>query len=126
MSQIKFYLSDIHDGGLPTKCNYDALPSNYSFSFDARSDNGEDEYECHSPELEAVDTSGLTLAKTEDGQVILRGTASIADPCNDESADFFSGCRETGEIQIAFCIVDGDGNEISPWSDHYTIPCEED
>ena len=70
--------------------------------------------------------SSLTLAKTDDGQVILGGTASIADPCNDESADFFSGCRESGEIQISFWIVDGGGNEISSWSDHYTPPCEED
>ena len=126
MAKIRFNLSEIHEGGLPVDLFDKILPDNYGFNFEARSDNGEDEYECYEPEIDTVDATKLHIGSNENGQTIIKGIILLSDPEDQNSEGFFSGCRETGEIQISLCIVDSEGNEISDWSDHYTIPCEEE
>lgn len=126
MSSIKFDFSGIHSGGLPVTLSYEDIPADYCLEFNARSDDGNDNYESYAPDEDTVDTSGLKLEKTEDGNTMLVGVASLEDPEDEDSEAFFRGCRDSGEIQISFCIMDCDGNRVSPWSYHYTLPCDEE
>jgi len=117
-----FDLSQASAGGIPVKISHSSLPKSYGFLFDGSSDDGEDEYEQHRLRSDEVDFSGLEIQATEDGGIRVAGLASIQDRNRSESERFFSGC-DNGEVQISICLTDADGQEISPWSDRFALPC---
>ncbi|MBD1194453.1 hypothetical protein [Vulcanococcus sp. Clear-D1] len=126
MPAYTFDLSLADGGGIPIRFDLEALPESYCFALDGRSDNGEDDYECHRLRPDDIDISGLKVVKSEEGLILVTGTATIEDKDRSASDGFFSGCSNSGEVQISVCIIGDDGREVTPWSQHYTLTCKEE